>query len=51
LVKKEENIPLPKCEYNPEEGEVICKVDESLYEKIKSGKIVKRISFEVQEKK
>jgi len=51
--KKEEKkeptaIELPKCELNPITGEVVCKVKEDLYDKIRQYPRVKKITFEVE---
>jgi hypothetical protein len=47
--KPKKGIELPKCELNPDTGEVLCKVSEELYERIrKETKPVRRITFEVE---
>jgi hypothetical protein len=48
--KEPEIIELSKCTLNKDNGRVICKVNESQYEEIRKGKIVKKIEFEVEEK-
>jgi hypothetical protein len=47
-IEVEENIDLPNCKLNDKTGEVICKVDSILYNKIRKGAIVNKITFEVE---
>ena len=46
--KEKKAIDLPRCELDSETGQITCKVSPELYDKIRKGAIVNKVTFEVE---